>query len=560
MKKLEEDPKTYESKFTQLTKGVNLEAQEWILSKIKSDQSILEIGCGTGALAHKIALKGNEVIGIDKNSQMVEFASTHYQKQNEKKLVYQIGSIEDLPVESKTQDIVISTFMLSELRPFEQQILLRNAWKALKKGGRIIIAAEFTPSGIWKLKFRLKRWRYKRKLQRLTLPPTQIPEHFYKYIKHIGFKIIDERRWKHGAIRAIELKKTKRGDIKGPDKEGVTEQSPGYYRPEPVKFQGLRSRLKIGRCLFTGQVDNVPIEPGIYQSGNPGKKSPIIVTANYYYTYVKVMGNLKETDAWVLCVDTNGINVWCAARGGDFGNEQLLEAINATNIQDLTNSRTLILPQLAAGGVALPRLPEEPEDFPFSIEYGPIWSKYLKEYLKKESGRRKTPEMKRAKFTISHRIRAGVTHTTFLFRKIFAKPLIVIFLALLLIDYFNIVNRLWWMGDLILWLLIPNLLIAIIYPLSQFTKKFIFKGNLFGTINIFLLGFISWVIHGSLLYSTLNFILFFWIGFFSTMSFSGYTMSTNPRKIQEEYTTFRKINVVLLLSAIILTFLSLVFI
>ncbi|MFO8018416.1 MAG: methyltransferase domain-containing protein [Promethearchaeia archaeon] len=560
MKKLEEEPRSYKSQFTQLTKGINLKAQEWILSKVDTNQSILEAGCGTGLLAHKLALKGNTVRAIDKNPKMIEFASDKYQQDKENNLTYQVASIEDLPVDQRSQDIIISTFMLSELRPFEQQTFLRNAWKALKEGGKLILASEFIASGIWKLGFKLKRWRYKKKLERLKLPATHPLENFYQYLEPIGFKILNETKWNHGTIHVLELQKTIRGDLDQNDEEGLSKNKPGYYRPESLKFKGLSSQLKIYRCLFTGQIDNVPIEPGIYQSGNPDKESPIIVTANYYYTYAKVMRNLEGIDAWVLCVDTNGINVWCAARGGDFGNQQLLEAINATNIQDLTDSRTLILPQLAAGGVALPKLPEDPKDFPFSVEYGPIWSKYLKEYLKQEGGQRKTPEMKRAKFTLSHRIRAGVTHTTFLFRKIFAKPLIVIFLALFLLNYFNFINRLWWMGDLILWLLIPNLLIPIIYPLSQFTRKFIFKGTLFGTINIFLSGFISWVMYGSLLYSALNSILFFWITFFSTMSFSGYTMSTNPRKIQEEYSTFRKINVILLLSAIILTFLSLVFI
>ena len=101
--------------------------------------------------------------------------------------------------------------------------------------------------------------------------------------------------------------------------------------------------MSIYRCIFTGQVDHVPIEPGIYQSGTPDEKSPIIVTANYEYTYIKVLRDLKDINAWVLCVDSNGINVWCAARGNNFGNQQLLEAIEATDIQNYTNKKTFFL-------------------------------------------------------------------------------------------------------------------------------------------------------------------------------------------------------------------------
>jgi len=118
----------------------------------------------------------------------------------------------------------------------------------------------------------------------------------------------------------------------------------GYYYPKLVKYKGIRSTLAILRCLLTGQVDRVPIESGLYKSGNPSEKSPIIVTSNYKYTYIKVMQDLEGRDVWVLCVDSDGINVWCAARGDDFGNKQLIEAIKATNIQNLVKEKKLILP------------------------------------------------------------------------------------------------------------------------------------------------------------------------------------------------------------------------
>ncbi|MHA1196435.1 MAG: hypothetical protein ACTSSM_10100 [Promethearchaeota archaeon] len=97
--------------------------------------------------------------------------------------------------------------------------------------------------------------------------------------------------------------------------------------------------MAILRCLLTRQVDRVPIEPGLYKSGNPSEKSPIIVTFNYKYTYIKIMQDLEGRDAWVLYVDSDGINIWCAARDDDFGNKQLIEAIKATNIQNLVKDQ-----------------------------------------------------------------------------------------------------------------------------------------------------------------------------------------------------------------------------
>jgi len=51
MRKLEQEPDTYDEKFTALTKGVNIKVKDWIIEQIGTSNSILEVGCGTGALA-----------------------------------------------------------------------------------------------------------------------------------------------------------------------------------------------------------------------------------------------------------------------------------------------------------------------------------------------------------------------------------------------------------------------------------------------------------------------------------------------------------------------------
>ncbi|MFX1406720.1 MAG: methyltransferase domain-containing protein [Promethearchaeota archaeon] len=538
MRKLEEEPESYDSKFTALTKGVNKKVEDWIIEKINSANSILEVGCGTGSLATKLAYKGNNIKAIDINFEMIDYAMKNYPSDlKQGSLTYQIGSFIDLPVEEQSQDIIVSKFMLSELRPFEQQIFLRNSWKALKKNGILILAAEFVPSGFWKLAFHVKRWWYRKKLRRLKLKSTFLLKWFFNYIQPIGFEIAEQKEWKHGTIKAIVLKKA----IFNNDNE------PGYYFPEQRKFKGLSSQFRIYRCLFTGQIDRVPIEPGVYKSGNPDKDSPIIVTANYDYTYINVMRNIKSIDAWVLCVDSNGINVWCAARGNDFGNNQLIEAIRATGIQNFTENRTLILPQLSAGGVAIPQLRIDSKEFPYKIKYGPVWSKDIPNYLK-DKPNKKPEKMKLAKFTIPHRSRAFITHTTFLFRKIFLYPLLGLTIILIALNW---MNKLWWVLELAIWIIITNVIIAYLFPFSKFTRKFLYKSIFFGTLNVIILSLINLFIQNSIFKILWSIVFYFWISFFSTMSFSGYTMATSPREIQIEYPVFRKINLTLLIISIL---------
>ncbi|MFX1558405.1 MAG: methyltransferase domain-containing protein [Promethearchaeota archaeon] len=538
MRKLEEEPESYDSKFTALTKGVNKKVEDWIIEKINSANSILEVGCGTGSLATKLAYKGNNIKAIDINFEMIDYAMKNYPSDlKQGSLTYQIGSFIDLPVEEQSQDIIVSKFMLSELRPFEQQIFLRNSWKALKKNGILILAAEFVPSGFWKLAFHVKRWWYRKKLRRLKLKSTFLLKWFFNYIQPIGFEIAEQKEWKHGTIKAIVLKKA----LFNNDNE------PGYYFPEQRKFKGLSSQFRIYRCLFTGQIDRVPIEPGVYKSGNPDKNSPIIVTANYDYTYINVMRNIKSIDAWVLCVDSNGINVWCAARGNDFGNNQLIEAIRATGIQNFTENRTLILPQLSAGGVAIPQLRIDSKEFPYKIKYGPVWSKDIPNYLK-DKPNKKPEKMKLAKFTIPHRSRAFITHTTFLFRKIFLYPLLGLTIILIALNW---MNKLWWVLELAIWIIITNAIIAYLFPFSKFTRKFLYKSIFFGTLNVIILSLINLFIQNSIFKILWSIVFYFWISFFSTMSFSGYTMATSPREIQIEYPVFRKINLTLLIISIL---------
>jgi len=546
---LEEEPETYDSKFTTLTKGVNIKVREWILNKVGSSDSILDVGCGTGSLAATIAKKGNDVMAIDNNVEMITFAMKNYPSEGEVKLKYQIGSFTDLPVEDGSQDVIVSTFMLSELRPLEQQTFLRNVWQKLKPDGKILLAAEFVPSGFAKIKFKLKRWRYKRKLKRLSLRLTQLLKWFYNYLEPIGFKIVSEKKWKSGVIRALELVKI----------DGENQTEPGYYRPEPKPFTGIKSQLRIYRCLFTGQIDGVAIEPGIYESGTPNEKSPIIVTANYEFTYIKVMRDLQGVDAWVLCVDSNGINVWCAARGNDFGNPQLLEAINATDLHTITEKKTLILPQLSAGGVAIPQLPKKSEKFPFRIQYGPVWSKDLPKYLE-ERPAKKPESMKLAKFTLSHRARAGLTHITFLFRKIFVYPLVLLVILFLTLGIFmDVSSNYQWLLELCLAIVIANGIIFLSLPISGFTTCFVKKGLFYGLISGLVLSYLSWLLHNSIILVLLSFLFYYWIAFFSTMSFSGYTMASNPREIQHAYPIFAKINIILLVVSLIPLTISLFF-
>jgi hypothetical protein len=139
------------------------------------------------------------------------------------------------------------------------------------------------------------------------------------------------------------------------------------------------------------------IEPGLYSLGNPTPDSPVFVTANYTLSFDALRSALKSVDGYILVLDTQGINVWCAAGKGTFGTDELVKRIEATRLSEVVNHRVVILPQLGAPGVAAHEVKRRAH---FKVEYGPVRAENLPEYLKT---RKATPEMRRVRFTLKDR-------------------------------------------------------------------------------------------------------------------------------------------------------------
>src|SRR3990170_3965571 len=92
--------------------------------------------------------------------------------------------------------------------------------------------------------------------------------------------------------------------------------------------------------------------PGLYGLGNPTPDSPAFITANYTLSFDALRSALAGRDGYILVLDTEGINVWCAAGKGTFGTDELVGRVESTGLGVVVRHRRLILPQLGAPGVA----------------------------------------------------------------------------------------------------------------------------------------------------------------------------------------------------------------
>lgn len=172
------------------------------------------------------------------------------------------------------------------------------------------------------------------------------------------------------------------------------------------KWGAVKVRLGIGRDHYT-------ISPGLYRVGTPNEDSPVMVTANYKLSFDTLRRELTGIDAWVLVLDTKGINVWCAAGKGTFGTEELVARIEQTGIADRVKHRAVILPQLGAPGVSAHQVRERTG---FRIIYGPIRASDIPAFLK--AGMKAEPAMRRVNFSLKDRMVLTPVELTYAFKTI----------------------------------------------------------------------------------------------------------------------------------------------
>jgi hypothetical protein len=170
-------------------------------------------------------------------------------------------------------------------------------------------------------------------------------------------------------------------------------------RPMVYQIPSVSTKLNFNDYLGTMKVrwgigrDNYSIQPGLYKIGNPNSNSDVLVSANYKLSFDMLRKNLESLDAWILVIDTKGVNVWCAAGKGTFSTQSIVKEIKETSLENMVKHRKIIVPQLGAPGVAAHLVKEQSG---FRVIYGPIRAKDIKPFI--EAGYKATPVMRKMVF------------------------------------------------------------------------------------------------------------------------------------------------------------------
>lgn len=205
MKMLEQTPAKYDRGMRLITLGridrlKKLIASQWI----EPGYTVLEIGCGTGALAAMMAARGASVVGIDVSNAML----AESQKNAPECEFGHLSAVEIEKLGHARFDCVVATLSLSELSEDELAIVLRDVVKVLKPQGRFVIADEVEPEGtVKRLLTRLMRLPWAAVTFLLTQSTTRALTGIKPRFEAAGLRVLHEDRYLAGALALIVVEK-----------------------------------------------------------------------------------------------------------------------------------------------------------------------------------------------------------------------------------------------------------------------------------------------------------------------------------------------------------------
>lgn len=283
------------------------------------------------------------------------------------------------------------------------------------------------------------------------------------------------------------------------------------------------------------------VEPGLYRLGNPTPDSLVFVSANYTLSFDVLRSALAGVDAYILVLDTKGINVWCAAGKGTFGTEEIIHRIETTGLASMVTHRRIIVPQLGAPGISWMEVLRRSG---FKIEFGPVRAADLPEFTKTHTA---TPAMRKVQFPLRDRI------VLIPVELVQVLPYAVI--AALVVGFF-----LNWMdaAQLLSAVLAGTVLFPVLLPYIP-TKDFSTKGLLLGFVVMLPFIWFNTAAGGSPMmqagYAVASLLFFPPITAFLALNFTGATTFTSRTGVRKEIFTYIRIMAAMFVTGFIIALL-----
>jgi CO dehydrogenase/acetyl-CoA synthase delta subunit len=290
--------------------------------------------------------------------------------------------------------------------------------------------------------------------------------------------------------------------------------------------------------------NNYKVAPGLYCVGNPDKTSEVLITANFKLTFDHLRRELENMNAWILVLDTRGVNVWCAAGKGTFSTKELVKRIKLCSLEKVVDHKRVIVPQLGATAVAARTVKKESG---FRVVYGPVRAKDIPAFL--GNNRKADKKMRMVTFNFIERLILTPVEL-----KMVLKPALITSVVLILLSGFGpgifsfssafqrgIVSVLALLVGIISGAVITPTLLPYI-PFKEFAAKGIISGVVFAAL-LFLS--ISSSIYGVAAFISL-FLFIVAISSYLSMNFTGATPFTSPSGVEREMKRFIPVQLIAL--------------
>ena len=302
-------------------------------------------------------------------------------------------------------------------------------------------------------------------------------------------------------------------------------------------FSSFYVRCGINRYKYT-------VAPGLYAIGEPDKNCEVLITANFKLTFDHLRKELTNINAWILVLDTKGINVWCAAGKGTFSTRELVKRIKDTSIEKVVDHKRVIVPQLGATGISARDVKKQSG---FRVIYGPIRANDIPAFLKNNKKAHK--KMRRVTFDLYERFILTPVEV-----QIVLKPALITALILFVISGFGpgifSFSMAWERGIVSFWALAAGIfsgafvtpVLLPFIPSREFALKGIITGSIFAILVM--------VIMSSAISGLAEFLAIFLfsvtISSFLAMNFTGTTPFTSPSGVEKEMKRYIPVQLVCL--------------
>jgi SAM-dependent methyltransferase len=112
-----------------------------VLANLQRGETVLDLGSGGGIdalISTKLVGTEGMVYGLDMTDEMLELANRSKEKMGVENIAFLKGYIEDIPLGNESVDVITSNCVINLCE--DKEIAMREAYRVLKKGGRLAIA------------------------------------------------------------------------------------------------------------------------------------------------------------------------------------------------------------------------------------------------------------------------------------------------------------------------------------------------------------------------------------------------------------------------------------